>query len=135
MRLNGWQRIGVIVSVLWIVGGFLWGNSWYLSSQDAPVASEYRLCEAAADQKQQNYMQEAQAAQESNTPLRTTDTWNADDAKCQQEMNSGFIAATKGHWLAASLFAIFPLLFAWGLAWIVMRLYRWVRTGFASPRA
>ena len=25
-RLNGWQRIGVILSVLWIICGGFWGN-------------------------------------------------------------------------------------------------------------
>jgi|GEM_PF-4925108 len=23
-RLNGWQRIGIILSVLWMVGGWFW---------------------------------------------------------------------------------------------------------------
>jgi hypothetical protein len=25
--LNGWQRIGIVLSVLWAIVGFFWGNS------------------------------------------------------------------------------------------------------------
>jgi hypothetical protein len=27
VRLNGWQRIGIVLSVIWAIGGGLWGNA------------------------------------------------------------------------------------------------------------
>lgn len=130
MRLNGWQRIGVIASAVWIVGGFLWGNSWYLSAQNAPVVSAYHQCEDIAELRQSFSMRHPQDVQE------TKDARKADDVKCQNEMEYGLAAARaqNGRWIAALLFAIIPPLLAWGLAWLAARLYRWVRAGFASPQ-
>jgi hypothetical protein len=43
LRLNGWQRIGVIASVLWAIGGAFWGNNIRLREGDW-VLEEYRAC-------------------------------------------------------------------------------------------
>jgi hypothetical protein len=32
VRLNGWQRIGIVLSVIWAIGGFFWGNSILIDS-------------------------------------------------------------------------------------------------------
>ena len=43
-RLNGWQRIGVILSVAWIIGGGLW--LLHLGTEDAiaPRVSYMHMC-------------------------------------------------------------------------------------------
>jgi len=134
-HLNGWQRLGVIASVLWLAGGFFWGVSLYVSEQTAPVTSIYQLCMQVADQKQENYYKQQAIAQESHTSSRTADTWDADNAKCSSEFAAQYTAAVAGRWWAALGFALVPLLFAWGLAWLCVCLFRWVHAGFARQQA
>jgi len=32
-RLSGWKRIGIVASVVWAVGGFIWGNNQALKPE------------------------------------------------------------------------------------------------------
>lgn len=134
-HLNGWQRLGVIASVLWLVGGFFGGVAIYVGDQTAPVLAEYQLCEAVADQKQQNYYRQQAIAQESHAPFRAADTLDADYAKCLRDEGEQWNAAITGRWWVALGFAVVPLLLVWGFAWLCVRLYRWVRAGFVRQHA
>ena len=44
LRLNGWQRIGIVLSVVWLFVGAWWG----LSQLFDPVWSSYRTCVTVA---------------------------------------------------------------------------------------
>jgi hypothetical protein len=46
MRLNGWQRIGIVASVVWVFVGGFWGNQIGFSQGDY-VREAYRQCLAA----------------------------------------------------------------------------------------
>ena len=48
MRLNGWQRIGVVVSVVWMIGGTIWGVG-FIGEHSATALSTYKLCLADHD--------------------------------------------------------------------------------------
>jgi hypothetical protein len=43
MRLNGWQRIGIVLAAIWIPIGFFWGNSEGIHRGDWATLS-YRTC-------------------------------------------------------------------------------------------
>lgn len=105
MRLNGWQRIGMVVSLVWVIGGGLWGNSVGLS-QGGYVAEAYKRCLAA----------------------HFDDTgW----AACSAQFKKDWPEAIKYHWHYAAAFAFIPI----PLAWLVVRglvgLVRWIRAGFS----
>jgi hypothetical protein len=38
MRLNGWQRIGLVTSIVWFIAGGLWGNKIALDEAGARMA-------------------------------------------------------------------------------------------------
>jgi hypothetical protein len=46
-RLNGWQRIGIALSVLWAVGGGLYNYNAHLTRAEEMSSREYHTCEDA----------------------------------------------------------------------------------------
>jgi hypothetical protein len=102
IRLNGWQRIGIVISVLWFIGGGIWGNDRGLHEGDWTV-SDYKNC---------------------------LDTHPNDWPGCQQKSEKNYIWATRNHWYSAAIFAVVPIPIGWLLAWGLVSLTRWVRRGF-----
>ena len=54
MRLNGWQRLGVILSLVWVPVGYFGSVALFVSSETETWQRIYKLCEMNADQFQQN---------------------------------------------------------------------------------
>jgi hypothetical protein len=111
MRLNGWQRLGVIASVVWLPVGLLGGNAWWIHANGSPSVRLLQFC--------------------LETSEATRTTW----AACHRQFNTSYPAAIAGHWWAGLVCAIVPILLAWGFAWVCVRLFRWVRAGFARQQA
>jgi hypothetical protein len=44
MHLNGWQRIGIVASVCWIIVGFPWINIQVIDDLARPVSAELARC-------------------------------------------------------------------------------------------
>lgn len=57
-KLNGWQRIGVISSVVWILGAYAISYNLAFDSQTAEVGHEHLFCESAAANKTEAEAQE-----------------------------------------------------------------------------
>jgi hypothetical protein len=102
MRLNGWQRIGVIASAVWGIAGWLIGNSIGLHGGDL-AESEFADCIAS--------------------PITTGDA-------CLAHFRTAYAAGIDGHWLTAAFWAVIPILLGWLAAWTIVALTRWVRRGF-----
>jgi len=77
MRLNGWQRIGVIASAVWGIAGWLIGNSIGLHGGDL-AESEFADCIAS--------------------PITTGDA-------CLAHFRTAYAAGIDGHWLTAAFWA------------------------------
>jgi len=173
-RLNGWQRLGVIATVVWFPVGFFGTVALYVDVQTAPVTALYSSCESAVDQaqvdRQQRAAQSFQAAEDRETQIEmalakaAADTgnpgdtaalrlaltqqqqrihsmqsnppsgahWHQDESKCESAFSSGYAAAVTGRWWAGLYGALLPLALLWGLAWLFVRLFRWVRAGFTQ---
>lgn len=172
-RLNGWQRLGVIASVVWLPIGFFGTVAQYVETQTAPVTALYSSCESTADQAQadrhQRAVQTFQADEHRETQIEMalaraaaagnqSDTaalraaltqqqqtirnmqssppsgaqWQQDESKCESAFSTGYAHAVTGRWWAALFGALLPLALLWGLAWLLVRLFRWVRVGFTT---
>jgi hypothetical protein len=46
MRLNGWQRIGLVVSIVWVLAGGLWGNKIALDEAGRLTRVQLNACVA-----------------------------------------------------------------------------------------
>ena len=100
MRLNRWQRIGIIASVVWALAG-----PFYVSHRAAEYAEEkaknsYRICKEAP-----NYSSE----------------------KCSADYDSAYhtYADPYAGWVNFSLIAFVPILLSWLFALALLVLWNW----------
>ncbi len=109
MKLNGWQRIGILTSVVWIVGADIHtltverdrNNRTYFSLMDSCIAS-YR----------------------SNSDQHI----DADDV-CTKKWAHFNVSALHEERVEALTVALVPVPIAWGLAYLALFLIRWVKRG------
>lgn len=107
--MNGWQRIGVVSSVLWILGAGL-----YQRSSDMKQAAEMGgwamdVCNRAESAK-----------------------GSTDFSRCSGEFDTMFHTFAEGSWGNVAIVALAPIPLAWLLVYIVVWLTRWIRRGFAG---
>jgi hypothetical protein len=115
MRLSGWQRVGVVVSVLWFfVGGFI-GNNAAVNDAGARTTLQFEGCVAANKRRLGEYGPCDQV-------------WTP----CWQQHSSWFMQNVEGHWWVALAVALIPLPFGWLLGWMVISTGRWIRGGFSK---
>jgi hypothetical protein len=104
-KLNGWQRIGVVLSVLWALYGFYLGNEIGLHQGDGAEAVLH-LC---------------------------TDAPHSDFNACYAQFDKEWSEAIKYHWDYAAFLSLVPIPLAWLAIYGLLALVRWIRAGFASP--
>lgn len=104
MKLNGWQRVGIVASVIGGVACAWWG----LKLRYDPIWSGYGTClEQAYDH------------------LTTFD-------ECKTLLDSQLADAEGQRWYIFFLSAIVPVALAWIIACTLVGLVRWVRRGFQT---
>jgi hypothetical protein len=99
MRLGGWQRIGIVLSVCWILVGGYWGNQVGLSEGDW-VRARFAAC------------LEARSIQTDGSVPKDTD-WRP----CDVAFDRDFPHAIRNHWYYAAVFAFIPIPLAWLLVY------------------
>ncbi len=100
--MNGWQRVGVIVSVLWIlIAGF--------HAYDASV--EFRTNLAVAS-------------------MMSCEEVHGASTECDSRLTQGMEGAYSDAWAAGAIVGLGPVPFAWASAYLSLFLVRWVRYGF-----
>jgi hypothetical protein len=112
VRLNGWQRIEVVVAVVWVIGGGLWGNEVGLSQGDW-VPYTYQRCLSE------------RSVQPDGTVPRDTDR-----GPCTARFKRDWPEAIKNHSNYAMAFAFLPLPIGWLVFWGLAGLTRWLGAGF-----
>lgn len=113
MRLNGWQRLGVVASVAWAIGGGLWINSLVVRSMAVNVNGRYRSC------------LDARSIQPGGSVPSITD-WEP----CITEFMHDFPLAVANHWLYAAAYTALSIVVAWLVSHCLVAVGRWVRAGF-----
>ena len=103
VKLNVWQRAGIVASILWALGA-----GGYLRYQDGDrayrfMASMYAAC--------------------------VGDDLSSAEARCSGDMQKNFALALEGSWENAAFFAFVPPVLAWLLAYICIWIGRWVWAG------
>jgi len=103
-KLNGWQRIGVVLSLIWLPVGFFYGTGQAMDAATAAVTYRLRLCMAADGSD-----------------------YNACEVPFQRDW--AVAVAHSDHWLWGACMAIVPVLACWFLIWALVRIVRWVAAG------
>jgi hypothetical protein len=107
MRLNGWQRIGIIASVAWAVIGGWWGHAEHLENAWRSQSLTYSTCS-----------QDKARLQE------------PDLGECSQKGTAAFERARGGHWISAAVLGLLPIPLGWLVAYGFIGLVRWIEVGF-----
>ena len=135
MSLNGWQRIGVVLSIIWFVG-----FAWYVWSSDRQHKTDFyvgrlSVCSDINDMANESlsYIQDQQKRDEREAANGAKYEQCKKDAEEFYEEEVGGNAGW-GQWAFGMgiLIAVDLLIIAiaWLLAWLTIRVVRWVGRGF-----
>jgi hypothetical protein len=105
----GWYRVGILASVVWAIGGGIWGNSVGIAKAHWVIAA-YKEC-----------LEQRSIQPDGSVPSDT------DWTPCTLRFNRDYKAAVADHWLYAAMFGLVPIL----LGWLGVPLVNWIRAGFA----
>jgi hypothetical protein len=103
MRINGLQRIGLVLSALWALGAALRERG-----------------------KQVDYAKDLFQSQYGECLNRANSMINCDNISYQAAMDS------TANWADVAFFAFGPVIAGWLVALITMRTFRWVSDGFSK---
>jgi hypothetical protein len=140
MKINGWKRIGVIGSCVWMVGAGL-HTLKVTSAADLEIAAFiYRQCADIRDRTNQS-QREYCGHQGAIAPMIDSSTvfnkcMEEFEAKhpdtCSARSTDYVVGAWRGEWIEAIVVALVPVPLAWGLVYLIIFLVRWVKRGFAT---
>jgi hypothetical protein len=107
LHLNGLQRIGIIASVIWLVGGGAIERNTDIRRAGESMGLAYRICT------------EREAARNSS-----------DFSNCDKAGEEAWRISLVYSWWNAALVAFGPIILAWPLAYGILGLWRWVKRAF-----
>jgi hypothetical protein len=117
MKISGWQRIGVVASIIWFFAGGFIGNNLAIDNADTRTSLWFNSCVAANKRQFGEYGPYEQV---------WTPCWNQFSSQHSKNWEES------GHWLVALAFALIPLPIAWLLGWLIISTTRWVARGFGA---
>ncbi len=109
-NINGWQRLGIVVSVLWIIGAALFQRTSDVDRAQDFMNETYQTC---IDLKKQHN--------------------DFNFGPCMDEAEKNYAIFVKDSWGNVAFTALAPIPIGWLLAYTVIGIFRWVRRGFHTP--
>lgn len=107
MRLNGWQRIGIVLSILWAIGAAIYERQTQIDSGTYIATRGFAICIEPA---------------------------SADHDKCYSKLSDDLSRSIEPHWGNVAFYALAPVLAGWLVAYVLLWVVRWVRRGFDTRR-
>ncbi len=107
--MNGWKRIGIILSVVWILGAGYWQRRDDMQTAGRMASWSMEVC------------QKGLAAKNSY-----------DFSSCDGKFYEMFEVFSKHSWGNVAILALAPIPILWLVAYLVVGLVRWVRRGFPA---
>jgi hypothetical protein len=112
MKLSGWKRIGIIVSVVWVVGAGIYTYDSEINRSSDSIANTHVRCDSyLADYKDEGAREAA-------------------FQRCNKEADDSLALALTNARLEGALVALVPVPLGWGFTYLVLLLVRWVKRGF-----
>jgi hypothetical protein len=105
MRLKGWQRIGIVASVIWAIGAPIYMDSAAERDADEKYGWVYGSCR---------------------------DVPSNDPEQCAQRASRAYDSVPRYHFTSANgaFVALAPIPLGWLLAYALVYLVWWIRAGF-----
>ena len=117
LHLGGWQRIGIVASVLWAIGAGLVARSHDASEASYMYRTTYDICIDKARAQQQ--------PTKGAKPLPREIV-----SGCHEQGWKSYQLALEGSWKWVLFIALVPIPIGWLLVYMVVGVWRWVRRGF-----
>jgi hypothetical protein len=115
-RLNGWQRIGIALSVVWAIGSWIWITSKNVELQNDPTYDPAVLIDQVC-------------VQQPNADVEACNKRLAEDLTEEAPLKE----ALKTNDAYSAIFsAPVPIPIGWLLAYGIIACVRWVRRGFSA---
>ena len=105
--MGGWKRVGVVLSVLWFLGGGFWENHREMEVYGNFFGYVYGICQ--------------------NTNDMFADAKDKKDCFAFAHSSANVF---EREWGSVLFVALVPIPFAWLFVYIIMCVVRWVRKGF-----
>jgi hypothetical protein len=105
-RLNGWQRIGAVLSILWLLGGAVYSLSEWNERKEGYRKYLRNVCYQTSDDKERN---------------------NCLDLVFAKAERAYPVSIFLGGVLIRG---VIPIILGWGVALISVKTYKWIRVGF-----
>src|SRR6266478_22638 len=114
MKLNGWKRIGIVASVVWILGAGIYTYDSEIDRASGFITSTHVACD-------------------SNLGDKTGDAWTESFNECNKQADDSLALALTNARLEAALVAFAPVPLGWGFVYLILFLVRWIKRGFMRP--
>jgi hypothetical protein len=114
MRLAGWHRVGIVLSVLWAIGAGIYQRNADIRRADEFSQLSFNVCaenERIRQQRDPNF-----------------------SGSCTDRAVGKYQTFLKGSWGNTAILAFAPIPIAWGLIYLILAVMRWVSAGFRIGR-
>jgi len=106
MKLNGWKRIGIVASIVWILGAGIYTLKATGNTDEKRASEIIQSCIEGGPY-----------------------TKEFDDA-CGRRGADYLRETGTSEWVEAASVALIPVPLGWGLTYLILFLVRWIRRGF-----
>jgi len=113
-RINGWKRIGIIASVVWILCAWVETYGSVINSATSLISTVNISCD-------------------SHLAGKIGAAWDAGLNACDKEARDSLDEAITEARLTATVVAFVPVPLGWGFVYLILFLIRWVKRGFVQP--
>ncbi len=103
MRVSGWQRLALVVSICWMVGAFIGMRANQYNNGVSAAQADMMIC--------------------MNFP-------NANLQQCRERNGTFRLAMIEWYWPPILLVTLVPVPLFWLFGWLALKTSRWVRAGF-----
>jgi len=106
--LNGWQRIGIVLSVVWFFAAGITQRSNDVDKAFKYASFSSNLC----------YETHRDSIKSGNTDV------------CAEKFTDDYKLMLEGSWIGSLIIAIIPIPIFWGIIILIIKIYRWIKKGF-----
>ena len=120
--MGGWTRIGIVLSVIWAVGGGLWAHQ--LAADDVMRRTGLQLDACVSKNK-------ALLHSKGDDSEPYDRIWTP----CWAEHSKNYVANIEGFWWFVGIMGLVPIPVAWLIVYGLVGIWRWIRSGFSNAAA
>ena len=103
MKLNGWHRIGIVLSVLWALGAFISIRKYQINLADALYRDQYHNCSISGPTNM---------------------------SYCDETVSLQAAMDATANWVDVAFYSLFPVVVGWILVLVSVKTIKWIKNGF-----